>query len=105
MGDMITLEETVSMVEEEAYASRKAWDHLIGLSQATHQELQTYREHVYAHETYIQAHQAQLQLQSTLIQTQHQMEETLRVIRDIRREMSDMHAELLAYREQQRRAR
>ncbi|GJR95718.1 hypothetical protein Tco_0267892 [Tanacetum coccineum] len=57
-----------------------------GLSQATHQELQTHRDHVYAHETYIQAHQAQLQLQITLIQTQHQ-------------------AELLAHREQQRRAR
>ncbi|GKD30399.1 hypothetical protein Tco_1241177, partial [Tanacetum coccineum] len=43
--------------------------HLIGLSQATHHELQTHRDHVYAHETHIQAHQAQLQLQSTLIQT------------------------------------
>ncbi|GJR82078.1 hypothetical protein Tco_0152863 [Tanacetum coccineum] len=97
----------------------------------THQELQTYRDHVYAHETHIQAHQAQLQLQSTLIQTQHQvyetrfqmqqaemaelretdrrrqaqMAETLRVMRDMRREMSDMQAELLAHREQQRRAR
>ncbi|GKE91161.1 hypothetical protein Tco_1572256, partial [Tanacetum coccineum] len=53
---------------------------------ATHQELQTHHDHVYAYETHIQAHQAQLQLQSTLIQTQHQ-------------------AELLAHREQQRRAR
>ncbi|GJX02052.1 hypothetical protein Tco_0185965 [Tanacetum coccineum] len=53
---------------------------------ATHQELQTHRDHVYAHKTYLQAHQTQLQLQSTLIQTQHQ-------------------AELLALREQQRRAR
>ncbi|GJV92185.1 hypothetical protein Tco_1539998 [Tanacetum coccineum] len=86
---------------------------------------------VYAHETYLQAHQTQLQLQSTLIQTQHQvhetrfhmqqtelaalretdrrrqeqMVETLRVIRDMRREMSDMQAELLALREQRRRAR
>ncbi|GJX66946.1 hypothetical protein Tco_0302673 [Tanacetum coccineum] len=102
-----------------------------GLSQATHQELQTYRDHVYAHETHLQAHQTQLQLQGTLIQTQHQvhetrfqmqqaelaalretdrrrqaqMVETLRVIRDMRREMSDMQAELLALREQQRRAR
>ncbi|GJS49353.1 hypothetical protein Tco_0599474 [Tanacetum coccineum] len=33
------------------------------------------------------------------------MVETLRVIRDMRREMSDMQAELLALREQQRRAR
>ncbi|GKD26264.1 putative reverse transcriptase domain-containing protein [Tanacetum coccineum] len=72
MGDRMTLQETVWIVEEEAYASREAWAHSIGLSQATHQELQTHRDHVYAHETHIQAHQAQLQLQSTLIQTQHQ---------------------------------
>ncbi|GKC67047.1 putative reverse transcriptase domain-containing protein [Tanacetum coccineum] len=45
-----------------------------GLSQATHQELQTHRDHVYAHETHLQAHQTQLQLQGTLIQTQHQTE-------------------------------
>ncbi|GJW81448.1 hypothetical protein Tco_0145423 [Tanacetum coccineum] len=131
MGDRMTLQETVWIVEEEAYASREAWAHSIGLSQATHQELQTHRDHVYAHETHIQAHQAHLQLQSTLIQTQHQvykthfqmqqaemaalretnrrrqaqMVETLRVMRDMRREMSDMQAELLAHREQQRRAR
>ncbi|GJX39475.1 hypothetical protein Tco_0252778 [Tanacetum coccineum] len=76
MGDRMTLQETVWMVEEEAYASREAWAHLIGLSQATHQELQTHRDHVYAHGTHIQAHQAQLQLQSTLIQIQHQVYET-----------------------------
>ncbi|GKE69037.1 hypothetical protein Tco_1527109 [Tanacetum coccineum] len=52
MGDRMTLQETVWMVEEEAYASREAWAHSIGLSQATHQELQTHRDHVYAHETY-----------------------------------------------------
>ncbi|GKG05912.1 hypothetical protein Tco_0325998, partial [Tanacetum coccineum] len=84
----------------------------IGLSQANHQEIQTHRDHVYAHETYLQA---QLQLQSTLIQTQHQVHETrfqmqqaeLAALRetDRRREMSDMQAELLALREQQRRAR
>ncbi|GJU35818.1 hypothetical protein Tco_1184172 [Tanacetum coccineum] len=70
MGDRMTLQETVWMVEEEAYASREAWAHSIGLSQATHQELQTHRDHVYAHETHLQAHQTQLQLQGTLIQTQ-----------------------------------
>ncbi|GJR92885.1 hypothetical protein Tco_0265059, partial [Tanacetum coccineum] len=131
MGDRMTLQETVWMVEEEAYASREAWARSIGLSQATHQELQTHRDHVYAHETYLQAHQTQLQLQSTLIQTQHQVHETrfqmqhtelaalretdrrrqdqmveaLRVIRDMRREMSDMQAELLTLREPQGRAR
>ncbi|GKC39257.1 hypothetical protein Tco_1051641 [Tanacetum coccineum] len=36
---------------------------------------------------------------------QAQMVETLQVIRDMRQEMSDMKAELLALREQQRRAR
>ncbi|GJT06944.1 hypothetical protein Tco_0841406 [Tanacetum coccineum] len=70
--DLMTLQETVWIMEEEAYASREAWAHSIGLSQVTHQELQTYHNHVYSHETHIQAHQAQLQLQSTLIQTQHQ---------------------------------
>ncbi|GKB28402.1 hypothetical protein Tco_0867803 [Tanacetum coccineum] len=125
MGDRMTLQETVWMVEEEAYASREAWAHSIGLSQATHQELQTHRDHVYAHETHLQEHQTQLQLQGTLIQTHHQvhetrfqmqqaelaalretdrrrqaqMVETLRVIRDMRREMSDMQAELLLLRE------
>ncbi|GJS99557.1 hypothetical protein Tco_0820727 [Tanacetum coccineum] len=87
-----------------------------GLSQAVHS---------------IQAHQTQLQLQGTLIETQHQVHETnsqmqqtemaelretnrrrkahmveiLRVMRDMRREMGDMQAELLALREQRRRAR
>ncbi|GJR49744.1 hypothetical protein Tco_1400265, partial [Tanacetum coccineum] len=99
--------------------------HSIGLSQAVHHELQTNRDHVYAHETQIQAHQTQLHLQGTLIQTQHQVHETrsqmqqaemaelretdhrrqaqmvktLHVMRDIRREMGDMQAELLALRE------
>ncbi|GKF55993.1 hypothetical protein Tco_0166333 [Tanacetum coccineum] len=36
---------------------------------------------------------------------QAQIAETLRVMRDMRREMSNMQAELLAHREQQRRAR
>ncbi|GKC34520.1 hypothetical protein Tco_1046904, partial [Tanacetum coccineum] len=66
--------------------SREAWAHSVGLSQAVHYELQTHRKQVYAHESQIQAHQTQLQLQGTIIQTQHQ-------------------AELLALREQQRRAR
>ncbi|GJU59119.1 hypothetical protein Tco_1236885 [Tanacetum coccineum] len=44
-------------------------------------------------------------LRETDPRRQAQMVETLRVIRDMRREMSDMQAELLALREQQRRAR
>ncbi|GKE39912.1 hypothetical protein Tco_1463317 [Tanacetum coccineum] len=62
MGDRMTLQETVWMVEEEAYASREAWAYSIGLSQATHHELQTHRDHVYAYETHLQAYQTQLQL-------------------------------------------
>ncbi|GJX74242.1 hypothetical protein Tco_0312837 [Tanacetum coccineum] len=77
MGDRMTLQETVWMVEEEAYASREAWAHSIGLSQATHQELQTHRDHVYAHETHLQAHQTQLQLQG-LSQATHQELQTHR---------------------------
>ncbi|GJR41249.1 hypothetical protein Tco_1216933 [Tanacetum coccineum] len=96
-GDRMTLQETVWMVEEEAYASREAWAHSIGLSQTTHRELQTHRDHM---------QQAELAaLRETDRRCQAQMVETLRVIRDMRREMSDMHAELLALREQQRRAR
>ncbi|GKA82163.1 hypothetical protein Tco_0788911, partial [Tanacetum coccineum] len=41
MGDMMTLQETVLIVEDEAYASREAWAHSIGLSQAVHFEFQT----------------------------------------------------------------
>ncbi|GJY97155.1 hypothetical protein Tco_0514065 [Tanacetum coccineum] len=101
----MTVGEVNTRVTEHLYALLE--DAQDGLSQATHQELHTHRDHVYAHETHIQAHQAQLQLQSTLIQTQHQaqMAETLRVMRDMRQEMSDMQAELLAHQEQQRRAR
>ncbi|GJU75727.1 hypothetical protein Tco_1272797 [Tanacetum coccineum] len=104
MGDRMTLQETVWMVEEEAYASRETWAHSIGLSKATHQELHTYRDHV--HETRFQMQQAELAaLQETDRRRQAQMVETLQVIRDMRREMSDMQAELLSLREQHRRAR
>ncbi|GKF26119.1 hypothetical protein Tco_0082013, partial [Tanacetum coccineum] len=53
MGDKMTLQETVWIIEEEAYASREAWAHSIGLSQTVHHELQTHRDHVYAHKTQI----------------------------------------------------
>nr|GEY68175.1 putative reverse transcriptase domain-containing protein [Tanacetum cinerariifolium] len=110
---MIAHQETIQIVEKEAYAAREAWAHLIGLSQAVHSKLQTHRDHVYAHEFQLQT---QLQLQSTLIQTQHQlhetrfqmqqteiaelretdrrrqaqMVETLRVMGDMRRDMGDI---------------
>nr|GEW78686.1 retrotransposon protein, putative, Ty3-gypsy subclass [Tanacetum cinerariifolium] len=86
MKDRIAHQETIKIMEEEAYDAREAWVHLIGLSQTVHFELQTHREQVYAHEFQLHAHETQLQLQGTLIQTQHQ-------------------DELLALREQWRRAR
>ncbi|GKE04375.1 hypothetical protein Tco_1396393, partial [Tanacetum coccineum] len=76
MRDRMTLQETVLIVKDEAYASREAWAHSIGLSQVVYHELQTHRNHVYAHETQIQAYQTQLQLQGTLIRTHHQVHET-----------------------------
>ncbi|GJR97990.1 hypothetical protein Tco_0270164 [Tanacetum coccineum] len=103
MEDRIAHQETILIVEEEAYASREAWAHAIGLSQAVHYELQTHREQV--HETRSQMQQAEMaELRETNRRRQAQMVETLRVMRDMRREMGDMQAELLALREQQRRA-
>nr|GEY02363.1 hypothetical protein [Tanacetum cinerariifolium]GEY06735.1 hypothetical protein [Tanacetum cinerariifolium] len=44
MEDMIAPQETILIVEEEAYTSREAWAHSIGLSQTVYYELQTHRE-------------------------------------------------------------
>nr|GEZ27654.1 putative reverse transcriptase domain-containing protein [Tanacetum cinerariifolium] len=44
MKDRIAHQETIIIVKKEAYAAREAWAHSIGLSQAVHFELQTYRE-------------------------------------------------------------
>nr|GEW23459.1 hypothetical protein [Tanacetum cinerariifolium] len=79
----IAHQETIQIIEDEAYAVREAWAHSIGLSQAVYSELQTHQEQV----------------------CQAQMAETLRVMGDMRREMGDMHAELLALRGQSRRVR
>nr|GEU73075.1 retrotransposon protein, putative, Ty3-gypsy subclass [Tanacetum cinerariifolium] len=73
MEDRTAHQETILIVEEEAYAAREAWAHSIGLSQGVHSKLQTHQ--------------------------------TLQVMGDMRREMGDMQAELLALREQLRRAR
>ncbi|GJY52747.1 putative reverse transcriptase domain-containing protein [Tanacetum coccineum] len=77
--DMIAHQEIVLIVEEEAYASREAWAHAIGLSQAAHYELQTHREH--------QAEMAELR--ETGHRHQAQIVETLCVMRDMRREMGN----------------
>nr|GEY66525.1 hypothetical protein [Tanacetum cinerariifolium] len=47
MEDRIAHQETIQIVEEEAYAAREAWVHSIGLSQAVHSELQAQQEQVY----------------------------------------------------------
>nr|GEX88674.1 hypothetical protein [Tanacetum cinerariifolium] len=44
MEDRIAHQETILIVEEEAYAAREAWAYSIGLSQAVHSELQTHCE-------------------------------------------------------------
>nr|GFC45886.1 hypothetical protein [Tanacetum cinerariifolium] len=40
----IAHQETIQIMEDEAYAAREAWAHLIGLSQAVHSELQTHQD-------------------------------------------------------------
>nr|GEU65798.1 reverse transcriptase domain-containing protein [Tanacetum cinerariifolium] len=108
MEDMIAHQETILIVEKEAYVTREAWAHSIGLSQAVHSELQTHREQTqhHVHETHFQIQQAEIaELRETDRRCQAQMIETLRVMGDMRREMGDMQAELLALREQSRRAR
>nr|GEY69825.1 reverse transcriptase domain-containing protein [Tanacetum cinerariifolium] len=90
MGDRMTLHETVWTVKEEAYVARVAWNHSIGLSQETYQELQTHRNHT-----------TMAKLRETDRGRQVQLTEILHVIRDMRREMSDMQTELISQREQQ----
>nr|GEU31802.1 hypothetical protein [Tanacetum cinerariifolium] len=92
MKDKIAHQETIQIVEDEAYAAREAWAHSIGLSQAVYSELQTHREQTEIAE-----------LRETDRRHQAQMAETLRVMGDMRREMGDMQAELLAQRGQPRR--
>nr|GEX95529.1 retrotransposon protein, putative, Ty3-gypsy subclass [Tanacetum cinerariifolium] len=46
MEDMIAHQETMLIIEKEAYASQEAWAYSIGLSQAIHYELHTHREQV-----------------------------------------------------------
>nr|GEW73339.1 hypothetical protein [Tanacetum cinerariifolium] len=79
-----------------------------GLSQAVHSELQTHHEQTQhqVHETRFQMQQDEMaELRETDRRHQAQIVETLLVMGDVRREMGDMQAELLALREQRRRAR
>nr|GEV00322.1 putative reverse transcriptase domain-containing protein [Tanacetum cinerariifolium] len=92
MEDMIAHQETIQIVEDEAYAAREAWAHSIGLSHVVHYELQTHQE---------QMQQTEIaELRETDHRCQAQMVETLQVMGDMRRQMGDMQAELLALREQ-----
>ncbi|GKF16994.1 hypothetical protein Tco_0061912 [Tanacetum coccineum] len=98
MGDRMTPYKTIWIVEEEAYASREAWAHSIGLSQGT--LIQTQHQ---VHETRSQMQQTEMaELRETNCKRKGQMVLIFRVIRDMRREISDMQAELLALRGQQR---
>nr|GEY91621.1 hypothetical protein [Tanacetum cinerariifolium]GEY97982.1 hypothetical protein [Tanacetum cinerariifolium] len=97
MEDRIAHQKTILIIEEEVYASREAWAHSIGLSQAVHYELQIHRE---------QMQQTEMaELQETDRKRQAHMIYILRVMGDMRREMGDMQVELLTLREQRRRAR
>nr|GEX00580.1 hypothetical protein [Tanacetum cinerariifolium] len=49
--DRIAYQETIQIVEDEAYAAREAWAHSIGLNQAVSFELQTHQEQFVADET------------------------------------------------------
>nr|GEW73930.1 hypothetical protein [Tanacetum cinerariifolium] len=94
MEDRIAHQETILIVEEDAYVTQEAWVHSIGLSQAVHSELQTHMQ------------QAKIaELRETGRRRQVQLVETLRVMGDMRQEMGDMQAELLVVRERPRRAR
>nr|GFC05613.1 hypothetical protein [Tanacetum cinerariifolium] len=96
MEDRIAHQETIQIVEDEAYAAREAWAYSIGLSQAVHSELQSHQE---------QMHQTEIaELRETDRRRQAHIEETLSVMGDMRREMGDMQAELLALHEHPRRA-
>ncbi|GJZ14144.1 hypothetical protein Tco_0549374 [Tanacetum coccineum] len=83
MEDRIAYQETLLIIEEEAYASQEAYAHAIGLTPCA-SDTATVAGYSYSDTTPV---------------------ETLRVMRNMRREMGDMQAELLALREQQRRAR
>ncbi|GJW18348.1 hypothetical protein Tco_0025784 [Tanacetum coccineum] len=107
MGDRMTLQETVWMVEEEAYASREAWARSIGLSQAIYPPplASVIVIMLYAQETYLTG------TPDTATETdrrrQNRLVETLRVYQRHEGEsLSDslMQAELLALREQRRTA-
>ncbi|GJU99738.1 putative reverse transcriptase domain-containing protein, partial [Tanacetum coccineum] len=84
MGDRMTLQETVWMVEEEAYASREAWAHSIGLSSSN-----TTPASEYPHPDIAPGTDDGDSLSTERYKTR----------------LGDMQDELLVHREQQRRAR
>nr|GEZ01706.1 hypothetical protein [Tanacetum cinerariifolium] len=82
---------------QDLYALLKdAQDSRTRLSHAVHSKLQTHQEQMQQTE--------RVELRETDCRRQAQMAETLRVMGDMRREMGDIQAELLALREQPRRA-
>ncbi|GKA04781.1 hypothetical protein Tco_0683901 [Tanacetum coccineum] len=84
----------ISLREGGPLASPRALGSMDRMIHSIHYELQTHRE---------QAEMAELR--ETDRRRQKQIVKTLRVMRDMRQKMGDMQAELLALREQRRRAR
>ncbi|GJR15509.1 hypothetical protein Tco_0798161 [Tanacetum coccineum] len=71
-GEEDDLQETVGMVEEEAYASREAWAHSIGLSE-THHSFRPIVNMCNSMKPYLQAHQTTATTVMTLIQHNQKM--------------------------------
>nr|GFC52167.1 hypothetical protein [Tanacetum cinerariifolium] len=66
MKDRIAYQETILIMEEEAYAAREAWAHSIGLSQAVYSEIQTHREQAEIAKLQETDHRRQAQMLETL---------------------------------------
>ncbi|GJV88583.1 putative reverse transcriptase domain-containing protein [Tanacetum coccineum] len=90
-------QETVWMVEEEAYASREAWAHSIGLSQAIIKCFRPSLIHVYAHETHPSRHTRPQLLAAEYSHSgpASALVETLRVIRDIEASNKNLRSEAI----------
>nr|GEZ09105.1 hypothetical protein [Tanacetum cinerariifolium] len=77
MGDRMTLQETVWIMEEEAYAACEAWAQLVGLNQTAHHELQTLREQYTVDHPIFDAHNDFLKSQNELSISQNTIMEQM----------------------------
>ncbi|GJW67487.1 hypothetical protein Tco_0121911 [Tanacetum coccineum] len=109
MKDRIAHQETILIVEEEAYASREALGSISRLSQAVHYDFNA-REQVYTHETQIPGpFKHSYSCRALLFRHNTRYMRLAPRLQQIEcraaRDLSAKTAELLALREQQRRAR